>query len=286
MAVDANPYWTSEPRASTLERLERLAAVVGEQDDPITVRALTYKLHPEAHGDDLNRAYNTTCKDAVRARHLGLVSWSDIKEGRVEDEQPREYRSVDAYLNIRLNVNHLARQFTLDKTPAHERPIEAWFEKATVLDEFESVCSSYGVRCISTRGQMPWAAKKAAADRLDGDALILYFGDNDAKGREICDVIERDLRYLAAENADGNADAATPPTVEWCGVSDEHEARFDLPTGARLDGLEPDDLREIIRGAVTEYIDLDEFDEIAEKERQDKERLRDRLETVFGGETA
>jgi len=288
MTVDRNPYWTSDPRAETRERLERLAEVVEQQDDPITVRALTYKLHPEAHGDDLNRAYNTTCKDAVRARHLGLVSWGDIKEGRVEDANPRTYSGVESYLSLRLNVDHLVRRYSLDKTPAHERRIEAWFEKATVVSEFEAVCSEYDVRCISTRGQMPWSAKKAAADRLGGDAVILYFGDNDEKGREICDVIERDLAHLAAENgADGvGKDTTPPPTVEWCGITDEHEPRFGLPSGARLDGLDPDDLREIIREAITEYVDADEFARLVEQEREDRERLRDRLESAFGGETA
>ena len=273
MAVDTDPYWTSKPRSDTMDRLERLAEVVEEQDDPITVRALTYKLHPNDHGKELTRSYKNTCRDAVRARHLGLVPWDDIKEGRIEEERPHSYRSVDSYLRIKLRVDRLVRGYTLDKTPAHDRRIEAWYEKATVADEFETICSEYDVRCISTRGQMPWSAKKAAADRLDGDAVILYFGDNDEKGREICDVIERDLTYLS--------DSGEAPEVRWAAVTEEDEARLGLPPEARLDGLEPDDLRQVIRESITEYIDIDEHERLVEQEEEDKDRIRDRAETML-----
>lgn len=66
--LDEQPYWASTPRKRTRERIARLAAVVDEHGESLTVQALTYKLYPDAHGQDLTNAYNKTVKDAVRAR--------------------------------------------------------------------------------------------------------------------------------------------------------------------------------------------------------------------------
>ena len=280
--IDERPYWAATPRQPTLDRLDRLASIVSEHGEPMTVRAITYKLYPDAHGQDLTKDYNKTCKDAVRARVLGLVPWDSIKEGRVESGGQRlGDGDPSAYLDRCLDADRIAADYHVDRTEAHRVPIEVWFEKATVVDDFEDVCGPLDARYVCTRGQSPWTTKRQASQRLSGDARILYFGDNDEKGREIANVIDRDLRYLAAET-DGDDGA---PTVEWCGVTEEHEARFGLPAGARLDGLDPADLRSIIEESVGRYIDQDALDNLAERETDARNPIRATLDGLLGDET-
>ena len=280
--IDERPYWAATPRQPTLDRLDRLASIVTEHGEPMTVRAITYKLYPDAHGQDLTNAYTRTVKDAVRARVLGLIPWDSIKEGRVQSGgQSKGHGDPSVYLDRRLDADRMAAGYHVDRTEAHRVPIEVWFEKATVVDDFADVCQPLDARYVCTRGQPPWTTKRQASQRLPDDARILYFGDNDEKGREIAAVIDRDLRYLAAE-ADGDGDA---PTVEWCGVTEEQEARFGLPAGARLDGLDPGDLRSIIEESVGRYIDQDALDNLAERETDARNPIRATLDGLLGDET-
>lgn len=278
MTVSETPYWVRTPQGAVRERIEQIARIVDDQDEKLTVRAITYKLYgEEVHGKELERAYNRTCKDVVRARVLGAIPWSAVSEERVESGGSTGWSSRDAYLDYHLDVDRLANGFKLNREPAHERPIRVWFEKATVLEYVAEVCREYGVLYTCTRGQMPWTAKKNAADELDPDTAILYFGDNDDKGREIRDVIDRDLRYLADEIG------ATPPDVLWAGVDAEHEARFELPPNARLDGLDPGDLRDLVAESIRGFVDEEHLEQIVANEADERELIRQTLDDVLDG---
>lgn len=272
MVVQDRPYWVREPTQNTMERLQSIAGIVENHDRQLTVRAITYKLYgEEVHGKELENAYSRTCKDVVRARVLGLVPWSAISEERVQRGGGGGWRGPESYLQQRLDPDSVAQGFRLDRSPAHERPLQVWYEKDTVTDFFREVCREFGVRYVCTRGQMPWTAKKNAADDLPEDALILYFGDNDPKGREIRDVIRRDLRFLA-DRLDEK-----PPSVEWAGVTDDHEERFDLPGEARLDGVDPGDLQEMVADEIREHVDVDELERIVTQEGDHRDEIRETM---------
>lgn len=273
MAVDENPYWARSPQQATEERLKELADILDEYDEPITVRALTYKAHPDAHGKQLKKKYQDTVADCVRGRTQGYIQWESLKEERTGHNVPvGGFDEVDNYLETALNAEKIARRFRRDKTPAHKQKVECWFEKATVADDFKEVCHPYDIRQVSTRGQVTWTTKKHAADRLGGDAVIIYFGDNDDKGREIPDVLERDLNYLTDENA---------PDVIWGGVTEEHERKYGMPSESRLDAFEPQDLRDIIRENVEKYINMKQYRQIVEEEEQQKHEIRDQLDDML-----
>lgn len=277
MTVKDRPYWVREPQQPTLDRLNAIGQIVADHDEQLTVRAITYKLYgEEVHGKELENAYNRTCKDVVRARVLGKVPWDAVSEERIEQGGGGGWSSLEAYLEYHLDVDRLTDLFRRDRSPAHERPIQVWFEKATVIDYFSEVCREYGVRYTCTRGQMPWTAKKNAADDLDPDTVILYFGDNDEKGREIRDVIARDLHFLADRLG------TESPTVEWAGVTDAHEGEYDLPRDARLDGVEPDDLRGMVAEAIREYVDMAALERLVGEESDQRDELRSTLQEVLG----
>lgn len=276
MTVRERPYWVREPQQATMDRLHAIQAIVEAYDEQLTVRAITYKLYGESvHGKELENAYNRTSKDLVRARVLGIVPWSAISEERVKKGGGGGWANLEAYLDYHLDVDRLTDMFRRDRSPAHERPIQVWFEKATVMDYISEVCRDFGVKYVCPRGQMPWTAKKNAADALNPDTVILYFGDNDEKGREIRDVIDRDLHFLARKLG------TEAPHIRWAGVTDQHESEYDLPRNARLDGVEPDDLRDMVRAAIREYVDLDTLNQIVATEEEQRAELRDTLREVL-----
>jgi len=118
---------------------------------------------------------------------------------------------------------------------------------------------------MATRGQLTWTEKnKLATERLESEDLILYFGDNDEKGREIIDVIGRDLTYRGCDCE-----------ILWVAVTRRQEERFGLPRDARIDGFNLPDLRMLIEEIVTDYIDLKEYELLHEQEEEDKQTIRD-----------
>jgi hypothetical protein len=273
MAVDENPYWSRTPQQATKDRINQLAEILDEFNEPITVRALTYKAHPEAHGDELSTKYQEVVSDCARGRTQGFIPWGSLKEERTGYSDPRGgYDTVNEFLDATLKADRIARQWSRDKTRAHKREVECWFEKATVKGDFKQVCTPYQIHQVSTRGQVTWTTKKKASDRLSEDAVIVYFGDNDEKGREIPDVLERDLGYLTNGNA---------PDVIWGGITKEHEQKYGMPSGSRLDAFEPQDLRDIIRGNIKEFIDIEQLERILEREEEQREEIRDRVNEML-----
>ncbi len=268
MVVELRPYWMKTPSGRVRGRLAQIASLVEGQVR--TVRNITYRLYPDAKGKILERAYNTTIKDVVRGRVLGLVPWDRIREERVERHSPNGWATSQAYLDHLLDPDQW-KYYAKSKRAAHRVPIEVWFEKATVEPEFRKVCNRYDVPFMSTRGQLTWSAKKAS-ERLREKTVILYFGDNDETGDEIAAVIRREFRYLGV-----------PATLEWAGVTPEQEGRFHLPPGARLDGFDLEDLETVIEEELAPYIDLDRFREIVAEEERERRELRTRWEAFLGG---
>lgn len=259
MTAEARPYWLRRPSKQVAERLLKIASICA--GTVRTVRNITYRLYPNLHGKDLDRAYNTTVKDVVRARLAGLVSWDSIREERVTRRSPDGFRDRDAFVDSLVDPEFW-RGYSLSRRPAHRRPIEVWFEKSTVEPEFARVCRRYDIPYLSTRGQLTFTAKRNA-DRLPDGHVVLYFGDNDEKGHEIRDVIERDTTYLGFR-----------ANLKWVCVTREQEERFGLPDGARLDGLELEDLESIIEEEVLRYVDQDVLAQIEREENRDLQVLR------------
>lgn len=253
------PYWMGIPGKKVLERIEKMRAWT--KNEVRTVRNLCYKLYPGLEGKLLDRAYNTTIKAVVRGRIANLIPWNKIRESRVELHNGVGWQNTDEFVKSR--TENIWEYYSRDKTPSHTCYVECWFEKDTVSREFTTVCGKYDVPYMAARGQLTWTAKKVASERLVNGNVILYFGDNDDGGKEIFEVIKRDLKYLGCG-----------VELVWVAITEKQEREYGLPPRAKLDGFELTDLREIIEGEIQKYINLAVFQKILKQEKQDIEFLK------------
>lgn len=266
MPVSTYPYWMKRPSEAVFRRLQKIQALTANAVR--TVRNIAYKLYPGLHGEAIKKEYNTTIKDVVRGRILGMIPWDNIREAKAHWHSPRGWTDVDTYRDYQVDhitdVDMLATMYSRDKRPSHLRPIVVIFEKDTVVEQFVKVCRKYNVRYDNLGGQCSWTEKnKLATRRLSDDDLVLYFGDNDTRGIEIFEVIKRDLRYQKCH-----------ATLHWVALTRDQEERFGLPENAALDGLDEDDLEDLVEEIVVEYIDLEIYEEIVDQEKKDKKRIR------------
>lgn len=266
MVVDKNPYWMRKPSECVMERIFRIKEMLG--DSIKTVRNITYKLYPDLHGKKLEAKYNLTIKDTVRGRTANFTKLSDA----ILFEQIRETRTtlrdVDGYKDVEdlksaYTVVNLDQRYSRSKRESHIRPFEVWYEKETVEPEFVRVCSKFDVPSVDMRGQGQWSTEKKASDRLTKKHVILYFGDNDKKGQEIFEVIKRNMKAMGCE-----------AEFIWCGLTNYQEEIYGLPHHARIDGLDLEDLKELVELEIMKYIDIDKYNKIVDQEQKDKEYLR------------
>jgi len=255
-------YWMAKSDDATEKRLCKIIDILG--NGVRTVRNIAYKLYPNLHGKALDRKYNTTIKDLVKLRTSRRVKFEQIKEVRTHLSNPEGYEDKQDFID-RYEIEDLDMYYSRNKRPSHIKPIEVWYEKETVADDFESVCSVYDIPSLTIRGKPQWSTIKKASDRLTEEHIILYFGDNDIIGRQIFETVEDYVHYLGCECS-----------FLWCGVTEEQEQKYDyLPKDARLDGLEDVDLHKIIKETVLEYIDSDKLEHIKEQQEKEKEELKD-----------
>ena len=260
-------YWKPTKKGfnkTTWKRMQKIITIVGNTTR--TVRNIAYKLYPKLHGKALDNAYNMTIKDLVRLRMNRLLDMNLIKEMRTTVNDTEGYRDVEDFLR-RQERDRLEDYYKRSRRPAHKYPIEVWFEKETVIDVFEEVCNEFDIPTLPVRGKPQVATMAKAAVRLTPEHHILYFGDNDKIGRE--DIFGTCRDYVTYLNP-----SIPASSFHWCGVTDSQEKRFGLPKNARLDGLDTDDLKIIIKEVIASYIDRVKLEDIEEQERKDREYLK------------
>lgn len=259
MKLSKKYYWMARPDPNTKRRLQKIIELLGS--GVRTVRNITYKLYPKLHGKVLENAYNTTVKDTVKLRTSGLIRFEQIKEVRTSVRNIEGYQDIDDFAEAK-QIDDLSEYYSITRRPAHIKPIEVWFEKETIIDDFEDICGEYDIPTLPVRGKAQWSSLKKASNRLTRDHIILYFGDNDKVGLQIYEIIKDYIHFLGCECS-----------FRWCGITEEQEEKYGLPSNARLDGLDTEDLHEVIRIAILEYIDTDKLKKIERQEKQDKEEL-------------
>ena len=245
----------------TQKRLNKIKNILG--NDSKTVRNILYKLYPNLHGKSLDRKYNTTIKDTVRLRTSGQIKYHQIKEVRTSVRNSKGYQSIDDFVK-KMTKTNLGSYYFLNRRPSHIKPIECWFEKETIIDEFEYVCSKYDIPTLPVRGKPQWSTLYNASERLTNDHVILYFGDNDKTGKQIFGTIVDYLHFLKCEC-----------TFRWCAITDAQEKKYGLPHNARLDGLDDKELHEVIKTEILKYINSDKLKNIELQEKKDKLTLND-----------
>jgi len=181
---------------NTQQRLNKIVEILGS--GVRTVRNITYKLYPKLHGKALDRKYNTTIKDTVKLRTSGKIQFRQIKEVRTSVRDIKGYDNVDIFIKNKA-IDDLSQYYSLNRRPAHIKPIETWFEKETIADDFEDVCGNYDIPTLAVRGKAQWSSLKKAADRLTNDHIVLYFGDNDKVGQQIYETIKDYIKFLGCE---------------------------------------------------------------------------------------
>ncbi|CAN5681904.1 hypothetical protein BH23CHL8_BH23CHL8_28830 [soil metagenome] len=270
--------------ARTQSILKAAIEVIGSASMAMTVRQVFYQLVSRQVVENSRSRYQAVSDLLVAARREGIIAWTAI------EDRLRRPRHVAMWHDLGSFIGAVRRSYRRDVWADQPRRVEVWLEKDALSGIFEDVLAPYGVTLNVGRGYDGWSSVHAAAERLDDDDVVLYFGDFDASGEDM-------VRSLRERLADQGAE----PTIIKCALTFEDISRYRLPpdfakasdtraaaftarygerSSVELDALPVDVLVARLQTSVEDHLDMGALARTRADEERDQARLLAILEAT------
>jgi hypothetical protein len=243
---------------------------------PMTVRQTYYQLVSRQVIENSRSEYMAVSRLLVEMRQSGEVPWAWI------EDRIRRPRTVSMWDSLQDFGETAVKAYRLDVWKHQDTLVEVWLEKDALSGIFEEVLGPYGVTLNVGRGYDGWSSIHAAAERYrgwGGEVIVPYFGDFDPSGEDMLRSLQERLAYFGtspriekvAITKQDISDYELPPDVTK--AADSRRASFVAKWGdnaVELDALPVQVLRDRVRGAVEDHMDLEALAEVRKQEVGDK----------------
>jgi len=265
-------------KAGMGELLEGVLSILGEYEEPITVRHLFYRCANGGLIDKTENAYNSLRSHLVKWRRSRIIPYSSFVDGTRWHYGATTFDSLGEY------VQHAASAYRLNLWSQSEFYPEVWVEKDAIAGMVYSVAQEWNLKVFVSRGDTSMSALAGAADTFNYHArngktpVILYLGDYDESGLAIPKTIQ------------GNLEKDHDCSVQLIrvGVNEDQIAYYKLPTrpakGSRrgesvneavdIDAMPPAVIRQLLSDSIEELIDGGQLLRLKEIEIMEQETLR------------
>lgn len=250
---------------------------------PASVRAVCYRLFIAGLIDSMAKSEtNRVSTQLTWAREQGRIPWSWIVDETRELDRPSAWEDPAAYFET------VKRSYRRDRWIDQPERIEIWSEKSTVHGTLRPVLDEFGVgfRVMHGYGSST-AIHTAAQDSLIGtkQLTVFYVGDYDPSGLHMSvvdlprrlaqyggDVLLRRLALTTEDIISGIPSFATEskrkdPRFGWY-VNEGYGARC-----WELDALSPVILRDRVRQAIVDNLDLEAWQRADVTEAAERESI-------------
>ncbi len=249
----------------------------------VTLRQLHYQFVARGYLPNTKSTYNKICEAMQRGRMGGLVDW-DVIEDRTRDLRIRP--KWDDPTDI---LNTCAECYHLDYWQKQKNQVEVWIEKDALLGVIEETCNEWDCSYFSCRGypstsELHETSKRIKRYNKRGQGfIILYCGDHDPSGINMCASITRtlgefdvdfDFRRIALNMEQIERLQPPPNKIK---ESDSRSKKYRDLYGDEcweLDALPPQELNDIIEAEIIDCINgRDDFDYYHMKEKDGQSQL-------------
>jgi hypothetical protein len=281
-------YYDWKPRRKARELLVQVDAILDEYRDhlPLTVRQIFYRLVGSYGYDKSQKAYKALAENMVLARRARFIPFEAIRDDGVMIYAQRWHNGVEGFWD---EVGQQARHYRRDRQLGQPVRIELWAESAGMMPQLDRVAAPYSIPVYSAGGQPSVTANKSIADRIIGrnvPTVMLHVGDYDPSGESIFRTMSADVAAFvradriiynlelipvrAALTAD-QVDHYNLPTAPAKG-SDSRSKTWKGET-CQLEALAPDQLAEVVEGAIQEWVDMDIYQRQVDVEQAERVQL-------------
>jgi len=272
-------YKPWQPNPETLGLLKPAVDFVRKYGT-VTVRQIYYGLVSRQVIANTLREYKRLDRVVTRARLAGLIPFDAVVDDTRKAEKTPSWGDIQEIMDVAI------RQYRSDWWADQPNYVEVWLEKRALRRIFYPITNSYDVHLCVGGGYQSWSelweAKRRFESRDDQDVIILYFGDLDPSGKDMPRDIEERLETLNMF-----------VTVKEIALTREDIEEYDLPRNpmkpedtrnewylrkyginyaVELDALSPEILREKIKQAILEHVDLDKLLEKKERDEHDRHK--------------
>jgi hypothetical protein len=281
------------------EIVKAVNEVLAQYTMPLTLRQIYYRLVAKLLIPNTVTCYKQLSHMLVKARERG-----EIDDSRIEDRSRNVlgtgdfgYEDFDNFLKERVERFMDSWEYwtrTLWNNQQYDVIIA--IEKDALSRLFVDIADRFRVKVFPTRGYGSYTYVKNMAENMNKtrSTIVLYYGDFDPSGRDI----ERDLgkrlgRYGVADfniirialTKEQIALYNLPPKPEDAATlakleRDPRTKTYGMEYACELDALEPTILQTLIETNIRDRIDIDKWNEVLNKIREERETLKKKLEKV------
>jgi hypothetical protein len=290
---------TWSPSPESLELVGAVREVLAEYEGqlPLTLRQVFYRLVASRGYDKTEQAYGRLGETLNRARRAGLVPFEHVRDDGVQAILPQTFGSPEEFLDW---ARENADVFTLDRQHGQPYYLEVWVEAAGMARMVADVALQYGVPVYSAGGFDSTTGKHAAAARFlerdeeaeDGlSTVVLHLGDYDASGVSLFVAAAEDVTAFVEDMGGFEPEfvrvAVTERQIDEYGLpsappkNDKRGVFADTKT-VQCEAFEPDQLQELVRGAIVERLDTEVFEQTLAREREQRTALGELLDEMGG----
>lgn len=280
-------YVEKKFRKESLDLISKINYIIEEYQEQgyeLTLRQVYYQLVARGFIPNNERSYKNVGNLISEARLAGLIDWSAIVD------RTRYVRGNSHWDSPAEILNAAAASYEIDKRKTQENYIEVWVEKDALISIVEAVCRRLDVPCFSCRGYVSSSEMYYAARRIkrqlatDGkySAYIIHLGDHDPSGIDMTrDIQERMDLFGAGVIVERIAltweqiELYNPPTNPTK-LTDSRATGYIEEYGYdcwELDALEPRVIERLIIDKVASLTDAGAYQEMQDKEEEEKLRM-------------
>lgn len=258
----------------------------------LTLRQLYYQLVTKTIITNEERSYKNLSTLVSDARLAGLIDWDAIEDRVRVPDVPGEFKDLNDLVDAALY------SYRLPRWDGQKNYVELWVEKDALAGVLRTMAKKYHVTLMVNRGYSSQSAMYEASRRFtDQDAKkelwLLYVGDFDPSGEDMVrDVADRmgmfgvpGLRVVKVALTPDQVKKYKPPPNP-AKRKDPRSKEFIKKYGAsswEVDALPPNVLHSLIDKLMKQLLDIPKMNAIMEREKVDKERLKDAAQKIVQG---
>jgi hypothetical protein len=274
----------------------RTNKILGEYDFPLTLRQIYYRLVAAGVIPNKRSAYNSLSKTLVKAREN-----SEVDDTRIEDrtrevlQGTQGFHSPGSFIDsVKYWFKNMGKEYYANLWQNQQYFLEVWVEKDALSRVIKRAADEYRVTVCPSRGYSSYTyIKRMAVDERfksvsDKPIVILDFRDHDPSGIQMTEDLQtRFTKYDQAHEVTVERVALTIDQVKEhdllpnpTKMADPRSAGYVSQFGDEcweLDAIEPNELQKLVREAVVEKMDMEQWNEDLTQEENDREELIERL---------